>query len=137
MLPLYAQLFFLENSMRGLVEKVLSAALGENWWNIAASESMKRKHGDRMQNEEIKKWAPTRADFGPLFSVDWSDLVTLMRKYEQLFNPYIGEISFLHRYDDAAMFRHVIAHNGALRDEDDVALVGIDYRTWIKQLARQ
>jgi hypothetical protein len=135
MLRVYSQLFLLENSMRGLVEFVLKAAMGPNWWDIAASLPMKKKHEDRLAKEVSKKWAPTRADFGPLFSVDWSDLITLMRKHETLFTPHIGEIAFLHRYDDAAMFRHVVAHNGALRDEDDFALIGIDYRSWIKQLS--
>jgi hypothetical protein len=57
-----------------------------------------------------------------------------MRKYEELFKPHIGEIGFLHRFDDAAMFRHVVAHNGSLRDDDDFALIAIDYRSWIKQV---
>ena len=135
LLPIYAQLFLLENSMRGLVEKVLRDALGSSWWDQAASEGMKRKHQERIRNEQTKKWAPARTDIGPLFSIDWSDLVTLMRKYEALFKPVVGEISFLHRFDDAAMYRHVVAHNGAFRDEDDSAIVGIHYRAWIKQTA--
>jgi hypothetical protein len=136
MLPIYAQLFLLENSMRGLVENVLAGALGPSWWELAASEGMKRKHQDRLRNEQTKKWAPARADLGPLFSIDWSDLITLMRKYEVHFKPIVGEIAFLHRYDDAAMYRHVVAHNGAFRDEDDSSIVGIHFRAWIKQIAK-
>lgn len=135
MLPVYAHLFLLENSMRGLVESVLTKHLGEEWWDKAANSAMKRKHADRLQNELTKKWAPARTDFGPLFSLDWSDLITLMRKYQELFEPAVGEIAFLNRYDDAAMFRHVVAHNGALRDTDHIDQIGIDFRTWIKQVA--
>ncbi|TIM64928.1 MAG: hypothetical protein E5Y58_25750 [Mesorhizobium sp.] len=135
MLPVYAQLFLLENSMRGLIEKVLSEHLGPDWWEHAANSSMKKKNADRSQNEQTKRWAPTRSEFGPLYALDWTDLITLMRKFQPQFEKYIGEISFLHRYDDAGTFRNIVAHNGALRNQDDFDIIGIYYRAWIKQTA--
>lgn len=135
MVRAYAQLFLLENSMRGLVEKVLGDNLGTGWWDAAANASMKKKHSDRVQNESVKKWAPTRGDFGPLYALDWSDLITLMRKYPQYFEKYVKDINFLHRYDDAGTYRNVVAHNGVLREDDDFNIIRIYYRDWIKQLS--
>lgn len=135
MLRAYSYLFLLENSMRGLVERVLSHHLGDEWWQLASNSSMKRKHNDRENNEHNNKWAPARSDYGPLYALDWTDLITLMRKYPEFFQPYVKDINFLHRYEDAGIYRNVVAHNGVLNDDDDFNLIRIYYRDWIKQLS--
>ena len=135
MVRVYAHLFLLENSMRGLIEKVLSDHLGDAWWEEAASRPMKKKHEDRVKNENSKKWAPTRSDFGPLYALDWPDLITLMRKYPDHFKPYLGDINFLHRFEDAGAFRNVVAHNGVLSEQDDFELIRIYYQNWVAQLS--
>lgn len=54
MVRVYAHLFLLENSMRGLIEKVLKEHLGDTWWGQAANAPMKRKHESRISNEQLK-----------------------------------------------------------------------------------
>lgn len=135
MVKAYAHLFLLENSMRGLIEDVFSKHFGVGWWGQVANSKMKKKHSDRVANEQSKKWAPTRSDFGPLYALDWSDLITLMRKYPKQFKDRLKDINFLHRYDDTGTFRNVVAHNGVLRDQEDFDLIRIYYRDWIKQLS--
>jgi hypothetical protein len=135
MVRVYAHLFLLENSMRGLVETVLKKHLGKQWWDAAANTDMKKKHASRIANEESKKWAPTRSDFGPLYALDWLDLIKLMRKYQEQFLPYLGEVNFLHRFEDAGTFRNVVAHNGVLRQQDDFDLIRIYYQNWIDQVS--
>lgn len=135
MTSVYARLFMLENSMRGMIEKVLEKEIGPNWWDKAANSTMKHKHAQRVEKEEKNKWAPTRSEFGPLYSIDWSDLITIIRKYENLFEKYIKDINFLHRYDDAGTFRNIVAHNGALRDENSFELIRIYYQNWVDQVS--
>ena len=130
----YAYLFLLENSMRGLIESVLSKALGKNWWDMAANAKLKKKHEDRVRNETERKWAPTRSEFGPLYALDWPDLLTLMRKYPEHFCPVFHDMNFLHRYEDTGAFRNIVAHNGVLRDQEDFDRIRIYYRDWTKQL---
>lgn len=134
MLKCYAHLFFLENSMRGLIETVLERELGDDWWDKAASNSMKEKHRKRMDNEKTNKWAPTRSEFGPLYAVDWSDLVTIMRKFPKHFSQYFSDPNFLHRYDDVGAFRNVVAHNGVLKDKVHFDRIRMYYRDWILQV---
>lgn len=135
MVRVYAHLFLLENSMRGLIEKVLEKHLGADWWDKASNSNMKRKHEDRVKKERDKKWAPTRSDFGPLYALDWPDLITLMRKYPDQFKRDLGDIDFLHRFADTGTFRNVVAHNGVLRDQDAFDLIRIYYQNWIDQLS--
>jgi hypothetical protein len=135
MMHAYARLFLLENSMRLFIEKILTEKLGEDWWDKAASSSMKKKHAKRVENEKAKKWAPSRGDVGPLYAIDWTDLITIIRKYPEYFVPQIKEINFLHRYEDAGSYRNVVAHNGIFEDEDSFDIIKIYYRDWVKQLS--
>lgn len=134
---LYKALHVQENSIRCLIERVLSRKLGPDWWGIAASAPMKRKHEDRLSKEKDRKWLPTRSETGPLYSIDWSDLVTLIRKYELDFLPFIGEIDFMHRYNDLGLLRHVIAHNGLIEDQSDIDRAHLALRDWNRQVAQK
>lgn len=135
MANVYAHIFLLENSMRGLVKHVLQEYLGPNWWDQCSNNTLKRKHEQRVKNEEAKKWAPTRSEFGPLYALDWMDLISIMRKYPDQFSVYIGEINFLHRFEDLGSFRNVLAHNGVLKDEDNYKLIQIYYQDWVRQVS--
>lgn len=137
MASLYAVAYCLENSVRCLISRVLSNKLGTNWWDAAASTGMKRKHDDRVAQEQKRRWAPARAEFGPLYSVDWGDLCTLMRKYEADFLPFIGEVNFLHRFDDLGVFRNLIAHHGYFGDLKDIKRLELAWEDWVGQLRDQ
>ena len=130
---LYKAVHVLENSMRHLIQRVLENHHGSGWWEISASSPMKRKHDERLEKEKNRKWLPSRSELGPLYSIDWSDLITLIRKYEPLFLPYIGEIDFMHRYADMGLLRHVIAHNGFVADESEYGRVMLALRDWNRQ----
>ena len=56
MIELYEALHVLENSIRRLIQAVLARNLGDDWWDIAASGPMKRKHEDRLQKEAARTW---------------------------------------------------------------------------------
>ncbi len=134
MADVYLTLFCLENSIRRHIASILSSNLGDNWWDIAASASMKRKEQDRLANEKQNRWIPTRSDLGPLYSVDWSDLTTLMRKYEGLFRASISDINFLHRFSDLGNLRNVVAHNGVIGEAMQIRRVELAFHDWIKQV---
>jgi hypothetical protein len=135
MADLYVSLFCLENSIRRHVESILSKNLGSNWWELAASTSMKKKEQDRRNNEAQNKWIPARSTLGPLYAIDWSDLVTLMRKYEQLFKDTIPDINFLHRFSDLGNLRNVVAHNGVIDEPMQFKRIELAFHDWSRQLA--
>lgn len=135
MIQAYAHLFLMENSVREMIGTVLKKDLGDDWWEQAANSSMKKKHEDRKLNEAKKKWAPSRSDLGPLYALDWSDLVTLLRKYETKFEHLIKDSKFLHRLEDLGTFRNIVAHNGVLSEKDDFDLIRIYYKNWITQIS--
>lgn len=135
MLELYAYLHTLENSMRRLIEAILSNKFGKDWWDSAASAAQKRKNEDRLAKESSRRWLPARASLGPLYPLDWSDLVSIIRKFEVDFKPYIGEVEFMHRFVDMGLIRHVVAHHGFVDDENDYIRVKVALHDWQKQLS--
>ncbi len=132
---LYVAIHCLENSVRNLIRDALKKALGEQWWDKAASEPMKRKFAELKSYEVKNKWLTSRgAD--ELNYLDWGDLVTLIRKYEDHFVQFIGSIKFAElKLEELQNLRNVIAHNGMLPDEE-IARVELYSKDWCKQVSK-
>jgi hypothetical protein len=103
----YVAIHCLENSVRNLIRKVLKSAFGENWWEKASSDPMKKRVAERKIRETKNKWlTPRGAD--ELNYLDWADLVTLMRKYPDHFNQFIGSIKFAElKLEELENLRHI------------------------------
>ncbi len=135
MAEIYVVLHCYENSVRKLVERVLSNELGDGWWTIATSDNMKRSVENRRQVEQTKRWLSPRGGFSPLYYLDWGDLEKLMRKYDLAFLPYIGELRFVEsRFGDLECLRNIVAHHGVLPSEDDFQRVKLNFNDWSRQV---
>jgi len=130
----YVALHCLENSVRNLIRKVLKNALGEQWWDKAASDPMKRRLAERKSKEAKNKWLTSRgAD--ELNYMDWRDLVTLIRKFPKEFELFIGNTKFAElRLEELENLRNTIAHNGVLPD-DEIARIELYFKDWCKQVS--
>lgn len=136
MAELYIILHCYENSARRLVENVLSTKLGGNWWDIAANAPMKRRILQRKENESKYSWISPRSSGTELYYTDWNDLLTLIRKYENDFLPYIKDMKFvILRFEELERVRNIIAHNGVLPSSDDFDRVILSFRDWCKQIS--
>ena len=75
---------------------------------------------------------PTR---DPLFYLDWSDLLKIIRKYENLFTPFIADLKFIElRFEELERVRNIIAHNGIIPDKNDINRLILYFQDWCKQL---
>jgi hypothetical protein len=130
----YVALHCLENSVRNLIRKVLKDKLGEHWWEQAASSGMKQKCTNLKKREEKNKWLASRgAD--ELNYIDWGDLVTLIRKYQDYFISYIKDINFVVlRLGELENLRNTIAHNGVL-PESEITRIELYLQDWCKQVS--
>ncbi len=124
----------LENSVRNLIRTVLKDKLGEQWWDKAASDPMKRRLSERKSRESKNKWLTSRgAD--ELNYIDWGDLVTLIRKFPKEFEMFIGSTKFAElKLEELENLRNTIAHNGVLPD-DEIARVELYFKDWCKQVS--
>jgi hypothetical protein len=134
MAELYIILHCYENSVRKLIEDVLSNKLGENWWDIAASAGLKGKYQSRKEVETKNKWLTPRGA-SPLFYIDWGDLLSLIRKFESEFLPFVKEIKFIQlRFGELEKVRNIVAHNGYLPSDEDFQRVVLSFRDWCRQV---
>lgn len=134
MAELYLVLHCFENSARQLITEVLGKHLGVDWWSKSSSKEMERKVVDRRAKEMKNRWLSPRGN-SPLFYLDWGDLVTLIRKFENLFDPHVGELKFIaHELDKLEALRNVVAHHGTLPSEDDFQRVVLAFRDWCRQV---
>jgi len=131
----YVAIHCLENSVRNLIRKVLKDTLGEQWWDKAASDPMKKKVGERKSREAKNKWLTSRgAD--ELNYIDWGDLVTLIRKFPKEFETFIGSTKFAElKLEELENLRNTIAHNGVLPD-DEIARIELYFKDWCKQVSK-
>ena len=131
---LYVAIHCLENSVRCLVRNVLSKTLGDNWWDKAASTPMVQKLQTRKSREAKNRWLLSRGA-GELNYMDWSDLVTLIRKFHKDFEKFIPDIKFVElRLEELENLRNTIAHSGVLPD-DELNRVELALKDWRKQVS--
>lgn len=134
MAELYLIVFCFENSVRKFLAKIFSDNYGENWWNVIKNTDFKRKVDERILREQKSKWICQRGS-SPLFYLDWSDLLKIIRKYEELFTPSIADLKFLElRFEELERVRNIIAHNGIIPDKNDVDRLILYFQDWCKQL---
>jgi hypothetical protein len=130
----YVALHCLENSVRNLIRKVLKDKLGEHWWDKAASNPMKRRLSERKSREEKNKWLTSRG-VDELHYMDWGDLVTLIRKFPEEFESFIGSTRFAElRLEELENLRNTIAHNGVLPNSE-ITRIELYFQDWCKQVS--
>jgi len=133
MSKLYFQLHLFENSVRKFMERTFTNKYGEAWWDKVANASNKHKHKNRLEKEKDQKWLPSRVEKGPLYSLDWIDLVNMMIRKEEIFEPWFSDTTFFYRFKDLYGLRNVIAHNGDFDDEDSLLRINLAIKDWISQ----
>lgn len=134
MAQLYVVLHCYENSVRRVIEQVLSEKLGDSWWENAANSRMQQKVATRKQTESKNRWLSSRGS-SPLYYIDWGDLTALMRKYEAEFLPLIGDVKFVElRFEELERLRNIVAHHGCLPATEDYQRVVISFRDWCLQV---
>lgn len=137
MAELYIILHCLENSVRNFIDDILSKKIGADWWDKAKNSELEKKIKERREKETKNKWLSPRGNSSPLFYVDWSDLVKIIRKFENDFKPFIDEMKFVElRLDELEKVRNIIAHNGVIPSTDDFDRLVLHFKDWCKQVTR-
>jgi hypothetical protein len=131
---LYVAIHCLENSVRCFIRNVLSKTLGEQWWDKAASPNMIERLAQSKSREAKNRWLSSRgAD--ELNYMNWSDLVTLIRKYHEDFKKFVPDIKFLElKLEELENLRNTIAHSGVLPDEE-LNRVELALKDWCKLIS--
>lgn len=131
---LYVILNCYENSARKLISELLRKKFGDTWWGVAANSAQRQKVLSRQETEKKHQWLTPRGD-NPLYYLDWGDLLSIMRKYETDFLPYIKDMKFAElRFEELERVRNITAHNGYLAENDDFQRVVLSFKDWCRQV---
>lgn len=136
MAELYIIAHCYENSARRFIESILTTEIGTNWWEIIKNKDLNDKFTSRKNKEDKEKWVNSRGIGSPLYYLDWTDLVKIIRKEEKRFIPYVNDIQWVEmRFEELGRVRNVIAHNGVIVSDDEIDRVILYFKDWYKQLS--
>ena len=129
----YTAVAAFENSARNLISNILLEEIGENWWEACVSEKIRKRAETRMEEEKKVRWHTQRGD-DPINFTSLPDLISIVRKNWERFQPYIHSVEWAASvFDIVERSRNVIMHSGTLGKED-IERLGINIRDWIKQV---
>ena len=130
----YPMLYLFENSVRSIIERVLSAQFGNNWWANSVPKKLREKAKDRMVQEKKNPWHGRRgAD--EIYYIDLNDLCSIIKNqwpyFKALFpnQPWIESLIT----NDMNISRRQVAHMNPIA-KNDVKNVEAAFRKWTQQL---
>lgn len=131
----YPMLYLFENSLRDLIERILKAEHGADWWAEAAPPGPRRKASDRKADEKADPWHGRRGareiDYVDLFDL-WLIIKDNWRLFKGIFPSGPAWVESLIT-NDMKVSRRPIAHMNPLA-ADDIENVKAAFRKWTKLL---
>jgi len=131
----YPLLYLFENSVRDLIELVLKAKYGKDWWTLAVPVKV-REAADKLKADEVKDTyhgKRGRRDIDYLLLTQlWKIIHHKWKDFEPLFPPGQHWVQSMIE-NDMNVSRRPIAHMNPLED-DDIRNVETSWRKWVKNL---
>jgi hypothetical protein len=130
----YPTLYIFENSVRDLIERVLKAAHGDDWWTKAVPQKIRDKADEHKADEANDAWHGKRGARDLDYTL-LSHLWGIINHNWKLFEPYFPNKVWIEDIitNEMNVSRRVIAHMNPLA-ADDVKNIEAAFRKWVKQL---
>jgi hypothetical protein len=122
MAELYPKMYLLENSIRNVIHRVLSAKRGNDWWTTCVSKEVQKRVQDRQDKEAKAPWHGKRAthsinysDFSDLRNIivkNWADFVEVLPS-----QPWITQ-----RLEELEPARNTLAHHNPVPEKEQKRL---------------
>lgn len=122
MASVYPKLYVLENSLRNVINRVLTANHGKGWWASRAPADVRKRVGDRKDAEGKKPWHGKRASH----EIYYSDLGDLRKLIERNWDDFAGIFPsrqwITQKLEELEPPRNVIAHNNPLSAKEQTRI---------------
>lgn len=134
MAEMYPLLYILENSIRQVIDRVMTSRYGVNWWESEAPRGLRDTVKKRMADEEKNSWHQRRGA-RPIDYLDLDQLPALMRKTEREVVPdIIPSLEWFTQFvNEVYKSRCVVCHMNPL-DKDNIQAVKLRFAQWEKQV---
>jgi hypothetical protein len=128
----FPQIVVLENSIRSLIEKTLSA-INSDWWNALVPPNVQRNVQRTIDKEKKFPYREKRGN-RPILYCNFADLKEIIvANYAEFRNVIIDIEWFKAKMDEVYMARNNLAHSVLLSD-DDISRIALFYRDWARLL---
>lgn len=130
----YPTLYIFENSVRDIIERVLRAVFGPDWWTKAVPPKVRQKAEAHKAGEKSDPWHGRRGnrelDYLLLTQL-WDIIKHQWKHFDALFPDQAWVQTIITR--DMNVSRRVLAHMNPL-STDDISNIENAFRKWAKQL---
>ena len=106
----YWKLYTIENIVRIIINSILTAQIGTNWWTMAVSKTLQDKVSRYQKKYIAQPWysSPGTHD---IYYLDLTDYNEILRDNSHLFLPIIPDIDqWIARLEQVRLPRNVVAH---------------------------
>ncbi len=133
MAAIYPLLYVLENSIREVIDRLMTNRYGNNWWDLKAGK-LKDKVSERMSDEKKNSWHQRRGA-RPIDYLDLAQLPALVRQVQKDIVPdIIPSIEWFTQFvDEVYKSRCVVCHMNPL-DDTNIKAVKLRFTQWQRQM---
>ena len=130
----YPMLYVFENSIRSIVERVLSSELGSNWWSTSVPRKIQGKAASRIAQENYTPWHGRRGAT-EIYYIDLNDLWLIIKHQWTHFKELFPNQAWIESLitNDMNVSRRQVAHMNPVA-RSDVRNVEAAFRKWTLQL---
>ena len=130
----YPMLYIFENSVRDIIERVLTASYGSDWWDIAVTKKVQEVASQRKDAQSKDQWHGARGQ-REIDYVDLSHLWLIVKHKWDLFKDLFPSQAWIESLITSEMnvSRRPIAHMNPI-SSSDVENVEAAFRKWVRQL---
>jgi hypothetical protein len=129
----YPLLYVFENSVRGIIIRVMQSAHGSNWWDTKVSKDIQQEVQKRRVKEDQNPWHGKRG-VHPIYYTDLEHLGRIVQNNWADFKAILPTIQWLtQRVDEISHSRNPVAHMNPL-SKDDIQRIKVYFRDWEKQI---
>jgi hypothetical protein len=133
MAQFYPKFYVLENSIRSLINRVMTAKHGKDWWATQAPTEVRKNVQGRKDKEDKVPWHGKRGAHEIYYS-DFSDLRSIIQKNWVDFEPIIHKQAWINqRLEELEPARNTLAHNNPV-SANEQKRVEVFFNDWVSLL---
>lgn len=135
MAAVYPYIYILENSIRKVIDQIMTSLYGDNWWDSEAPKELRYTVSKRMADEKKDSWHQRRGA-RPIDYLDLNQLPRLMGRIEKEVVPdIIPSLNWFNQLiEEVYKSRCVVCHMNPL-DKNNIKAVEVRFNHWQKQVA--
>lgn len=133
MAELYPLYYMLENSLRIVISRILSAKHGKHWWKAKTSKTLQLNVEQRKKKEATQPWHGKRGQHEIYYS-NFGDLSSIIQKNWGDFKDFFPTRPWIiQKLEELEHPRNVMAHHNPV-DKTDLKRIEVYYNDWFKLL---